>query len=657
MQDTRADVRLGAHELLSSLKESGLLVGADLDQAAAAASQTSDAGVLAHTLMRSGILTPYQMDAVFTGKAAELRVGNYDVLDQLGAGGMGTVFKARHRRMKRIVALKVLAKNLERDDSFVRRFQREVETIARLSHPNIVMAYDADEANGLLFLVMEYVQGADLATLVQKQGPFRVAAAVSCILQAARGLEYAHSQGIIHRDIKPANLLRDETGAVKVTDLGLARFNPLAEAKGSSAPSSITQAGYVVGTADYMAPEQAVDSTTVDHRVDIYSLGATLYFLLLGHPPYQGTTLMATLLLHRDGPIPALARAGNEVPAALDTIFRRMMAKTPAQRFQSMTEVVQALAAVETSLGPPAAGSAGNELVTAPPATGAVPNPETRTSGLSGAPEPTVALMTPNLPQSVPAEVLLVEPSRTQSAIIRKYLQDQGVRNLAAVATGQEALRAVKSKSPAVIVCTLHLADMTGVQLAEQVRAECPASTPGFVLISSQDESAQVGSLSKCGKAAVLHKPFTPEQLAEALKLVTAAPASAAPEANRGNHRVLIVDDSVVARVHIRMVLTELGLRQFVEAADGAQAVAAVARESFDLIVTDYNMPFMDGSGLVSYLKQNPATAAVPIIMVTTETDPAKLDPVRRLGVAAICDKSFQREEVQEILDEVLKLP
>src|SRR5262249_1738114 len=172
----------------------------------------------------------------------ELVIGNYQVLDRLGAGGMGTVYKARHRRMKRVVAIKVLSRSVGPSEKFVQRFQREVEAVARLSHPNIVMAHDADEAEVGHFLVMEFVNGRDLASAVDERGPLPVAEAVECTLQAARALDYAHRQGIIHRDIKPANLLRDTGGVVKVADLGLARFNdtlgrPLEET------GALTQAG------------------------------------------------------------------------------------------------------------------------------------------------------------------------------------------------------------------------------------------------------------------------------------------------------------------------------------------------------------------------------------------------------------------------------
>jgi serine/threonine protein kinase len=660
MEQTRVIEVLGVPELLDSLRQARLLSAEEIDRAAKAAEASPMNGAtFGRWLVTNGLLTPYQLVALTSGNLSELRIGNYEVLDRIGAGGMGTVFKARHGRMKRIVALKVLLRNLAKEDeSFVKRFQREVETIARLSHPNIVMAFDADEAEAGPFLAMEYVNGQDLASIVQKEGPLSVRAAVDCILQAARGLHYAHTQGIIHRDIKPANLLRDATGVVKVTDLGVARLNTADVA----AAHGLTQTGAILGSVNFMSPEQAVDSSSIDSRADIYSLGISLYFLLGGHPPYQAQTMMAVLLKHRDEPIPSLAAARAEVPTALEAVFRRMVAKSPADRYQTMAEVVTALEAVEAGLG--------NDVAATSPASGPSGKPSTAGSSSASAHHPGTILET--VPQAAEQtierkptnafdvtslKVALVEPSRTQSGIIRKHLQSQGVQRIVAASSGQEALQLVKADPPHVVVAAMHLPDMTGVQLAQQIRAQSEAAAPGFVLISSEAESADAGSLSKCGKAVLLQKPFTPEKLLDALRMVVGQSAPAKPVGQlagaRRDLRVLIVDDSTSARLHIQNVLRQLGLSRFVVAGDGAQAVAALTRQTFDLIVTDYNMPFMDGRGLVGFLKQNPAMAAVPIIMVTSETDPDKLEAVRQLGVAAVCDKSFKPEEVGRILDQL----
>ncbi len=260
------------------------------------------------------------------------------ILDFTGAGGMGQVFKAQHRRMKRIVALKLLTAAAVKNASNVMRFQREVEAAAKLTHSNIVTAYDAGVANGKNYLVMEYVEGSDLSAHVKKNGPIPVAKAVDYILQAARGLEFAHGEGVIHRDIKPANLLLDRKGIVKILDMGLARLDLLECDVATRA--DLTGTGTVMGTIDYMAPEQARSPRHADARADIYSLGCSLYFLITGKATYDGESLTAKIVAHQIDPIPSLRDVKCEVPPQLDTVFKKMVAKKVEDRYQSITEVV-----------------------------------------------------------------------------------------------------------------------------------------------------------------------------------------------------------------------------------------------------------------------------------------------------------------------------
>lgn len=346
---------LSLDEFASQVSLSGLLTSAELE-AVRAQSTAADAEGLARELVKQKKLTPFQAQQCFSGKGKSLMLGNYVLLEKLGQGGMGMVLKAQHKRMKRIVAIKVLAPNVAKNKDLVARFHREVEAAAKLEHPNVVAAYDADEANGVHFLVMQFVDGKDLSSLVKQSGPLSVERAVACVLDAAKGIQAAHERGITHRDIKPANLMVDRQGIVRVLDLGLARV-----ASDEGLRSDLTGSGQVMGTIDYMAPEQALSAKSADHRADIYSLGVTLWYLLTAKPLFDGESLMAKLLAHRESPIPSLQSACPHVPAQLEALFRRMVAKHPAERFQSMREVITALSALvpQAAVRPMAAARAG----------------------------------------------------------------------------------------------------------------------------------------------------------------------------------------------------------------------------------------------------------------------------------------------------------
>ena len=305
-------------------------------------SRPKDAQALAKALVRAEKLTKFQAAAVYQGQIKELVLGEYEILDKLGQGGMGVVLLARHRRMERLAAVKVLPKATMKSATAVDRFYREARAAARLAHTNIVSAYDASEKDGTHYLVMEYVDGEDLAQISRRCGPLPVDAAVDYMIQAARGLQYAHEQGVVHRDIKPANLLVDRNDTVKILDMGLARLHSVSEAEATE-QDRLTQSGQVMGTCDYMAPEQAEDTHGADHRADIYSLGCSLYRLLTGESPYKGDTLIKILMAHRDEPIPALREKRPDVPGELESVFEKMMAKRPEDRYQSMAEVIAAL--------------------------------------------------------------------------------------------------------------------------------------------------------------------------------------------------------------------------------------------------------------------------------------------------------------------------
>ncbi|MCI0704286.1 MAG: serine/threonine protein kinase [Planctomycetia bacterium] len=288
-------------------------------------------------LVKAGILTPFQARLILQGRYKGFKLGPYKILNQIGAGGMGQVFLAEHTALRRRVALKVLPNRQALDRANVERFYREARAAAALDHPNIVRAHDVAFDKGSHFLVLEYIDGQTIDRKLEAAGRIPVGEAVGYIVQAATGLQHAHDKGVAHRDIKPSNLLVGRDGVVKILDMGLARFfedenDNLTRQHGAG----------VMGTADYVAPEQLLNSAAADHRSDIYNLGATLYHLLTGRTPFIGTTT-AKLLAHQITPVPPAHEVCVDIPEELSTIIAKMMAKIPGDRYQSAAEVIQVL--------------------------------------------------------------------------------------------------------------------------------------------------------------------------------------------------------------------------------------------------------------------------------------------------------------------------
>ncbi len=312
----------------------------------------ADARTLADELAQRGLLTAYQAGRLLNGEAAELTLGQHIIIDRLGEGGMGQVLKARHRRLKRIDAIKIIRPDCLTNKLAVKRFFLEAEVVARLDHPNIIRVYDAAEDGDRHYFVMEYVPGVDLANLVAEKGALPLGLACEYIRQAALGLQHAQEKHLVHRDIKPSNLLATREQIVKVLDLGLAQLRmPSSEGEDEARP--LTPHGMIMGTPDFMAPEQAENSSRVDIRADIYSLGCSFYQLLTGSVPYPGGSLVDKLTRHNSAPVPPLGPMRGDLPPGLAGIVEKMMAKRLEDRYQQPVEVALALAPFSDLVGAP----------------------------------------------------------------------------------------------------------------------------------------------------------------------------------------------------------------------------------------------------------------------------------------------------------------
>jgi response regulator RpfG family c-di-GMP phosphodiesterase len=437
-----------------------------------------DAAAIVEALVGHGLLSDYQASRLLAGHTFGLVIGNYRVIDRLGVGGMGVVYKAEHIHMKRTVALKILF--LEDDDNpvFLERFRSEMEAMAVLRHPNIALAFDAGEVTAphapnrvLRYLVMEFVPGQNLEQYVQERGPLPIVQACDFVRQAACGLRHAHEHGLVHRDVKPSNLLVTPQGQIKVLDFGLARL----------CRRRCTEAHTMLGTVDYMAPEQARDARSVDIRADIYGLGGILYWLLSGQRPFPGDRSAVEELLARqhETPLPLRQRRA-EVPLELEAIVCQMMARDPSDRYPTPLALITALNAfLDEHVGSTERSSSptvrdGDSLDTDP--TICLPR---------GTPSPAVASVA-TLPRT--HRVLIVSPRGACRDACRMVLEAGKVECLDASASAdvEDCLR----RSPCdLVVIDGQLPQVDGLSLCRFLRRQPPMPHLKLVLLAPAGNS------------------------------------------------------------------------------------------------------------------------------------------------------------------------
>jgi len=334
---------------LANLRQSGLLTDQQFSEAESQLPEATRGRHVARKLVEQGILTRFQAERLLAGRTGGFILGQYRILDQLGGGGMGRVYKAEHRTMRRHVALKILAPHLLKTERAQELFKREVRAVAQLHHPNIVTAYDANHVGDRYYLVLEYVEGPNLDQLVREQGPLPVGQACDLIRQVALGLQHAHELGMVHRDIKPANLLiqpgerRSRRSVAKISDFGLARLQESDLISGDGAGTIVTKDNMIMGTPDFLSPEQARSLHKVDIRSDLYSLGCTFYFLLAGKVPFPGGATLEKLVRHGTEQARPLKEFRSDIPDPIVALIEKLMAKDAGDRFQTPAELAAAL--------------------------------------------------------------------------------------------------------------------------------------------------------------------------------------------------------------------------------------------------------------------------------------------------------------------------
>lgn len=487
-------------ELIEEMLESSLVLKEDWHRLSEEVRnhilQARDEDVALALLTEYKLLTPYQVDRIKAGTTYGLVLGNYRVLERIGAGGMGVVFRGEHTLLRRTVAIKVLPLSRDQDIRLLMRFQAEMRMVATLQHPNIVAATDAGSITSrepnlpvLHYLVMEYVPGRDLEQLVEADGPLDPTLACEYIYQIAGALSEAHTHNLVHRDIKPSNILVTDKGVAKLLDFGLAQ----------NFQNQLTEPGSLLGTVDYMAPEQAQDARNVDIRADIYGLGGTLYWCLTGKTPFTSQGSVTEQLNRRmTEPPPRLREKRPEISTDLDAVVSRMMAPRADDRFQTPQAVMRALAPhirSDRSIRVPTGGTNVADAVWA----------------MAAADQP--------LPGA--QRVLIVDDDPAISNLCQAVIEDENtVCDLADKA--EKALQMVQAERYSLILLDVVMPDQSGAELLPKLRQSANCADSRILMMSGLASPDEMGRLLLDGADDFLAKPFSPMQLQTRVKAALA---------------------------------------------------------------------------------------------------------------------------------------
>lgn len=486
-----------AQRLIEDLLAFSLIRSRDWESLSASSQQGlmrfAEEGELLKQLVQGKLLTAYQADRIRARKLFGLILGNYRVLDRLGAGGMGIVFKGEHLRLPRVVAIKVLSLSQGQDPRLLRRFLTEMWAAAQLNHPNIVSAIDAGETAGsdpdapvLHYFVMDHVAGLDLEDYVKSRGPLAPTEACDLIHQTACALAEAHKHNLVHRDIKPSNIMVTSERQAKLLDFGLARHFG----------ENLTEPGRVLGTIDYIAPEQAQDSSSVDIRADIYSLGGTLFWCLTGRRPFPREGTVMELLARRLTQSPPSVRHWQpNLPAGLDDVVSRMMAVDPQDRYPNPDEVMRALLPF---LKPESSDH----------------SPASRASQSAGAP---IAPSQKGTTAPRVHKVLVVDDEPAIRDLCRMALEGQGIQCDKA-ANGIEALLVLHEKQYDLVLSDIDMPQMTGPELLQRIRNAPPCPHLKVIMFSGRASADEMAQLLSLGADDYLSKPLSLVQLLSRVK-------------------------------------------------------------------------------------------------------------------------------------------